>query len=58
MHSSFELTDAEEKTIITGKRKQGRGRDSHHDYIDTYQITFTVQDDTDQKCPCTQILQY
>lgn len=56
MHSSFEWTDAEEKIIITGK-EQGQGRDSHHDYIDTCQITLTVQEDTDQKSPCTHILQ-
>lgn len=57
MHSSFELTDPEDKTIITGQ-KQGQGRESHHDYIATCQVKHSVQEDTDHKCPCTPILQH
>lgn len=54
MHSSFELKDPEEETVITGQ-KQGQ---SHHDYMDTCQVTLSVQEETDQKCPCTLILQH
>lgn len=55
MHSSFELRDPEEEeeTVITG---QNQGQ-SHHDYTDTCQVTLSVQEETDQKCPCTLILQ-